>query len=95
MDTDLVMVLIKAFAVPCAVLLVGACAASRLAFSRGVLKQRLISAVVVLCLAVSAAVSVLRIPMDQDMLKPGNPYPIGIGGLVVVDRSSGMLMDRF
>jgi hypothetical protein len=90
-DTDVVIILIKAFAVPCAVLLIGACAATRLAFSPGALKQRFFSAAVVLSLAVAAAVSVLKIPADQGRLRPGNPYPVGIGGLTPGDRRPGMV----
>jgi hypothetical protein len=81
MEAELIVHLCKSLVVPSVVVLVGVMGAVRLVCSRGAMRQRLLSAVVVLCLAVSAAVSVLTIPTEMDGLRPGNPYPIGIGGL--------------
>ena len=91
METEHFFELCRAFAVPGAVLVVGALGAVRLALSRGAIRQRLFSAVVLLCLAVSAAVSLLKIPTEMDGLRPGNPYPIGIGGLPEQEQQPGMI----
>ena len=83
--------LFKTLGVPVAVLLVGGLGAVRFALSPGARRQRFFSVVVVLCLAVSAAVSVLKLPAQPEGLKPGNPYPLGIGGMTPGGHRSGMV----
>jgi hypothetical protein len=94
MENGQLFFLIRMLVVPGVVMGIGLTAALRFALA-GRQKQRLIAAVVVMCLAASAAVSICAVPTEQTRLKPGNPYPLGIGGVVVEHDTSGSLIDLF
>ena len=89
MNNDLFSLMVMTIAIPVVALLIGVIAAVR------VRRSHWAAVVVVLSLAVSAAVSIRSIPMEQTKLRIGNPYPIGIGGVMVEYGPPGPPLDAY